>query len=70
MQYYENIVKKRNSCRGFADKKVGDDVLVRIREYYEDDEAFEYMVETLAEQNHLDPVRAVKLASQIGRAHV
>ena len=39
MQYYENIVKKRNSCRGFADKKVGDDVLVKIREYYEDDES-------------------------------
>jgi len=34
-------------------------------EYYEDDEAFEYMVETLAEQNHLDPVRAVKLASLV-----
>ena len=34
-------------------------------EYYEDDEAFEYMVETLANNNHLDPVRAVKLASLV-----
>ncbi|MBQ6400504.1 MAG: hypothetical protein IJI21_10375 [Clostridia bacterium] len=33
--------------------------------YYEDDEAFEYMVETLAADNHLDPVRAVKLASLV-----
>ena len=33
--------------------------------YYEDDEAFEYMVETLAAGNHLDPVRAVKLASLV-----
>ena len=39
MEYYENIVKKRNSCRHFADKKVGDDVLVKIREYYEDEES-------------------------------
>ncbi|MBQ3278014.1 MAG: hypothetical protein IJG94_02510 [Clostridia bacterium] len=34
-------------------------------EYYEDDDAFEYMVETLAEKNHLDPVKAVKLASLV-----
>ena len=34
-------------------------------EYYEDDDAFEYMVEKLAEQNHLDPVKAVKLASLV-----
>ena len=34
-------------------------------EYYEDDEAFEYMVEKLAEQNKLDPVNAVKLASLV-----
>ncbi len=34
-------------------------------EYYEDDEAFEYMVEKLAEQNTLDPVKAVKLASLV-----
>ncbi len=39
MQYYENIVKKRNSCRGFADKKVGDEALVAIREYYEEEES-------------------------------
>ena len=30
MQYYEDIVKKRNSCRGFSDRKVGDDELVEI----------------------------------------
>ena len=34
-------------------------------EYYEDDEAFEYMVEKLAEENRLDPVKAVKLASLV-----
>lgn len=34
-------------------------------EYYEDDDAFEYMVEKLAEENRLDPVQAVKLASLI-----
>ena len=34
-------------------------------EYYEDDEAFEYMVEKLAEQNSLNPVKAVKLASLV-----
>ena len=34
-------------------------------EYYEDDEAFEYMVEKLAEKNKLDPVKAVKLASLV-----
>ena len=34
-------------------------------EYYEDDEAFEYMVEKLAENNRLDPVKAVKLASLV-----
>ena len=33
--------------------------------YYEDDEAFEYMVEKLAADLKLDPVRAVKLASLI-----
>lgn len=39
MEYYENIVKKRNSCRGFSEKKVDDDVLVAIREYYENEES-------------------------------
>ena len=34
-------------------------------EYYEDDEAFEYMVEKLAEDNKLDPVKAIKLASLV-----
>ena len=34
-------------------------------EYYEDDEAFEYMVEKLAEENDLDPLKAVKLASLV-----
>ncbi len=33
--------------------------------YYEDDEAFEYMVEKLAEQNSLSPEQAVKLASLV-----
>ena len=33
--------------------------------YYEDDEAFEYMVEKLAQENRMDPVKAVKLASLV-----
>lgn len=33
--------------------------------YYEDDEAFEFMVEKLAADLKLDPVKAVKLASLI-----
>ena len=39
MEYYEQIVKNRNSCRLFADKKVDDDVLDEIRAYYEDEES-------------------------------
>ena len=39
MEYYEDIVKRRNSCRGFADKKVGDDVLNELLTYYEDEES-------------------------------
>lgn len=34
-------------------------------EYYEDDDAFEYIVEKLAADNKLDPVKAVKLASLV-----
>ena len=33
--------------------------------YYDDDEAFEYMVETLAAQNNFDPDMAVKVGSLI-----
>ena len=39
MEYYEHIVKNRNSCRNFAERKVEDEVLVAIREYYEDEES-------------------------------
>ncbi|MBR0399956.1 MAG: nitroreductase family protein [Mogibacterium sp.] len=39
MEYYENIVKKRNSCRSFSDRKVDDDVLNEILMYYEDEES-------------------------------
>jgi nitroreductase len=39
MKYYEEIVKNRNSCRKFADVKIGDDVLEKIREYYDDEES-------------------------------
>ena len=39
MEYYNDIVKKRNSCRMFSGKKVDDDVLVEIRKYYEDEES-------------------------------
>lgn len=38
MEYYEQIVKNRNSCRLFADKKVEDSKLDEIRAYYEDEE--------------------------------
>ena len=33
--------------------------------HYEDDEAFEFMVEKLAADNKLEPVKAVKLASLV-----
>ena len=39
MQYYENIVKKRNSCRGFSNRKVPEDVLADVRNYYDNDES-------------------------------
>jgi len=39
MQYYENIVKKRNSCRGFSARKVPEEALAGIRKYYEDVES-------------------------------
>ena len=39
MEYYDDIVKKRNSCRGFSDKKVGDDVLNELLQYYEEEES-------------------------------
>ena len=33
--------------------------------YYEDDDAFEYMVEKLAADNKMEPAKAIKLASLI-----
>ena len=39
MEYYETIVKKRNSCRGFSPRKVEDSVLNELLTYYEDDES-------------------------------
>ena len=39
MEYYEDIVKKRNSCRGFSERKVEDDVLTELLTYYEEDES-------------------------------
>ena len=33
--------------------------------YYEDDEAFEYMVEKLAADNKMEPMKAIKLASLV-----
>ena len=39
MEYYEQIVKNRNSCRSFADKKVDDDALNTLLTYYEEDES-------------------------------
>lgn len=39
MEYYDDIVKKRNSCRGFSEKKVEDSVLTELLTYYEDEES-------------------------------
>ena len=39
MEYYEHIVKNRNSCRAFAAQKVDDDVLNALLTYYEDEES-------------------------------
>ncbi|MBQ6388539.1 MAG: nitroreductase family protein [Mogibacterium sp.] len=39
MEYFEQIVKNRHSCRGFADKKVSDKVLNELILYYEDEES-------------------------------
>ena len=39
MEYYDDIVKKRHSCRGFSEKKVEDSVLTELMKYYEDDES-------------------------------
>lgn len=39
MQYYENIVKKRNSCRGYSKKKVPEKALDEIRAYYDNEES-------------------------------
>lgn len=41
-----------------ADGNAGD-------EYYEDDEAFEYMVETIVAKNNLTPEQAVKVAALV-----
>lgn len=39
MEYYEDIVKKRNSCRNFADKKVEDDKLTALYDFFDDEGA-------------------------------
>lgn len=39
MEYYEQIVKNRHSCRMFADKKVEDDKLTELLTYYDDEES-------------------------------
>jgi hypothetical protein len=39
MNYYEHIVKNRNSCRGFSDRKVEDNVINELLTYYEDEES-------------------------------
>ena len=39
MEYYDQIVKNRVSCRMFADKKVDDKVLGELFSYYEDEES-------------------------------
>ncbi len=36
MQYYEQIVMNRHSCRNFAKKKVGEDLLYKLLTHYED----------------------------------
>ena len=37
MEYYEHIVMNRHSCRGFLDKKVGDDIINALLEYYDEE---------------------------------
>ena len=39
MKYYEQIVRNRNSCRQFADRKVDNKVLNELLTYYEDEES-------------------------------
>lgn len=39
MKYYEQIVKNRNSCRQFSDRKIDDAVLNELITYYEDEES-------------------------------
>ena len=36
MQYYEQIVANRHSCRNFAKKPVGEDLLYKLLTYYDD----------------------------------
>lgn len=35
MQYYEEVIKKRHSCRGFLNKAVDDDVLYELRKEFD-----------------------------------
>ena len=37
MEYYEHIVSNRHSCRSFSKKKIGDDVLNSLIEYYNEE---------------------------------
>ncbi len=39
MEYYEQIVKNRNSCRKFYDRMVDDKVINELLSYYEDEES-------------------------------
>lgn len=39
MEYYDHIVKSRKSCRNYSAKKVSDDTLEAIREYYNNEES-------------------------------
>jgi nitroreductase len=39
MEYYEHIVKNRNSCRGFEDREVEESKLLALTAYYEDEES-------------------------------
>ncbi len=39
MEYYDDIVKNRHSCRMFADKKVDDDTLSALLAYHDEEES-------------------------------
>lgn len=46
IKYYEEIVKRRHSCRNFTEKKVEDSALDEVKSYYEECESLVPSIET------------------------